>query len=210
VSTIAAMTPDYWPVAKTHLAKKDRVLRKLIKAYPDAEIQSRGDAFQSLARAIVGQQISVKAAQSVWRRFAETAGNVDPATVVRMETETLRGCGFSGQKATYVRDLARHFHEGLVRPRRWKRMDDEAVIEDLVRVKGIGRWSAEMFLMFHMLRPDVLPVDDLGLRRAMERQYNGGDELTREEMRAIGAPWAPWRSVATWYLWRSLEPASET
>ena len=208
MSTIAAMTPDYWPVAKTHLAKKDRVLRKLIKAYPDAEIQSRGDAFQSLARAIVGQQISVKAAQSVWRRFAEAAGNVDPATVVRMETEILRGCGFSGQKATYVRDLARHFHEGLVRPRRWKRMEDEAVIEDLVRVKGIGRWSAEMFLMFHMLRPDVLPVDDLGLRRAMERQYNGGDELTRDEMRAIGAPWAPWRSVATWYLWRSLEPTA--
>jgi DNA-3-methyladenine glycosylase II len=202
------MTPDYWPVAKAHLAKKDRVLRKLIKAYPDAEIQSRGDAFQSLARAIVGQQISVKAAQSVWRRFAEAAGNVDPATVVRMETEILRGCGFSGQKATYVRDLARHFHEGLVRPRRWKRMEDEAVIEDLVRVKGIGRWSAEMFLMFHMLRPDVLPVDDLGLRRAMERQYNGGDELTRDEMRAIGAPWAPWRSVATWYLWRSLEPTA--
>ena len=199
------MTPDYWPVAKTHLAKKDRVLRKLIKTYPDAELQTRGDAFQTLARSIVGQQISVKAAQSVWKRFADTAGKVDPATVVALPDETLRTCGLSGQKAKYIRDLARHFHEGLVKPRRWKRMKDDAVIEDLVRVKGIGRWSAEMFLMFHMMRPDVLPVGDLGLQRAMERQYNDGEPLTKDEMREIGATWAPWRSVATWYLWRSLD-----
>jgi DNA-3-methyladenine glycosylase II len=203
-STIAAMTPDYWPVAKTHLAKKDRVLRKLIKAYPDAEIQSRGDAFQTLARAIVGQQISVKAAQSVWSGLPKPRATVDPRRSVRMETETLRACGFSGAEGDLREGPRAPFPEGLVRPRRWKRMDDEAVIEDLVRVKGIGPAGARRcFLMFHMLRPDVLPVDDLGLRRAMERQYNGGDELTRDEMRAIGAPWAPWRSVATWYLWRS-------
>jgi DNA-3-methyladenine glycosylase II len=202
------MIPDYWPDAKSHLAKKDRVLRKLIRSYPDAELDTRGDAFQTLARSIVGQQISVKAAQSVWNRFAQAAGTVDPATVVALPDEKLRACGLSGQKATYVKDLARHFHEGLVKPRRWKRMDDEAVIEDLVRVKGIGRWSAEMFLLFHMMRPDIMPVDDLGLRRAMERLYNEGEPLTRDEMRAIGAPWRPWSSVATWYLWRSLDPVS--
>ena len=202
------MTPDYWPDAKAHLAKKDRVLRKLIRTYPDAELRTRGDAFQTLARSIVGQQISVKAAQSVWNRFAEAAGKVDPATVVALPDTTLRGCGFSGQKAIYVKDLARHFQEGLVKPRRWARMDDEAVIEDLVRVKGIGRWSAEMFLLFHMMRPNVLPVGDLGLRRAMERLYNDGEPLTPAEMREIAKPWQPWSSAGTWYLWRSLDPVS--
>ena len=200
------MTPDYWPAAKTHLAKKDRVLRKLMKAYPDAQLNTRGNAFETLARSIVGQQISVKAAQSVWNRFAAAAGTVDPATIVQLPDDTIRACGFSGQKTQYVKDLARHFHEGLVKPRRWKAMEDEAVIEDLVRVKGIGRWSAEMFLLFHMMRPDILPVGDLGLQRAMERHYNDGDPLTRDEMREIAKPWHPWSTVGTWYLWRSLDP----
>jgi DNA-3-methyladenine glycosylase II len=202
------MTPDYWPAAKTHLAKKDKVLRKLMKVYPDAQLNTRGDAFQTLARSIVGQQISVKAAQSVWNRFAECACKVDPATIIALPDEAMRACGLSGQKVTYLKDLSRHFHEGLVKPRRWKRMEDEAVIEDLVRVKGIGRWSAEMFLLFHMMRPNVLPVGDLGLQRAMERQYNDGEPLTRDEMREIGKPWQPWSSVATWYLWRSLDPVA--
>jgi DNA-3-methyladenine glycosylase II len=200
------MTPDYWPAAKTHLAKKDKVLRKLIKVYPDARLNTRGNPFQTLARSIVGQQISVKAAQSVWNRFAEAAGRVEPQIVVAMPDETLRACGFSGQKTKYVKDLARHFHEGLVQPRTWKKMEDEAVIEDLVRVNGIGRWSAEMFLLFHMMRPNILPVGDLGLQRAMEHQYNDGEPLTKDEMREIAKPWAPWSTVGTWYLWRSLDP----
>ena len=202
------MTPDYWPDAKAHLSKKDRVLRRLIKAYPDAELNTRGDAFQTLARSIIGQQISVRAAQSVWDRFAACAGEMTPAKVIALTPESMRACGLSGQKVLYVKDLARHFEEGLVKPRRWARMDDEAVIEDLVRVKGIGRWSAEMFLLFHMMRPNILPVGDLGLQRAMERQYNDGEPLTKAEMREIGKRWSPWSSVATWYLWRSLDPVS--
>jgi len=204
------MTPDYWPEAKAHLSKKDRVLRKLIRSYPDAELNNRGDAFQTLARSIVGQQISVKAAQSVWDRFAACAGTVTPGRINELSPESMRACGLSGQKVLYVKDLARHFDEGLIRPRRWTRMDDEAVIEDLVRVKGIGRWSAEMFLLFRMMRPNVLPVGDLGLQRAMEKLYNDGEPLTRDEMRVIGAPWKPWSSVATWYLWRSLDPIPVT
>ena len=196
------MVPAYWPEAKAHLARRDKVLRKLIRAYPDAELGTRGDAFQTLCRSIVGQQISVKAAQSIWGRFAEAAGKMEPARVAAIPVEVLRGCGLSGQKALYVKDLAVHFHTGLVKPRRWARMDDEAIIEDLVRVKGVGRWTAEMFLMFHLMRPNVLPVDDLGLRRAMERQFNRGRALTKEKMRRIGSRWAPYRSVATWYLWR--------
>lgn len=202
------MVPDYWPEAKAHLARRDKVLRKLVRDYPDADLRTRGDAFQTLCRSIVGQQISVKAAQSIWARFVEAAGKVQPAVVAAIPVEVLRGCGFSGQKALYVKDLATHFHTGIVKPRRWARMDDEAIIEDLVRVKGIGRWSVEMFLIFHLMRPNVLPVDDLGLRRAMERAYNDGEPLTKDEMRALGARWAPWSSVATWYLWRSLDPVS--
>jgi len=202
------MVPAYWPEAKAHLARRDKVLRKLIRAYPDAELGMRGDAFQTLCRSIVGQQISVKAAQSIWARFGEAAGKMEAARVAEMPVEVLRGCGLSGQKALYVKDLALHFHTGLVKPRRWARMDDEAIIEDLVRVKGIGRWSVEMFLIFHLMRPNVLPVDDLGLRRAMERAYNDGEPLTKAEMRELGARWAPWCSVATWYLWRSLDPVT--
>jgi DNA-3-methyladenine glycosylase II len=199
------MTPDYWPDATAHLARRDKVLRKLIAACPAADLVSRGDAFQTLARSIVGQQISVKAAQSIWGRFAALAGEVKPANVVALSDESLRAVGFSGQKVSYVKDLARRFHAGEVKPRRWSRMDDEAIIQELVEVKGIGRWTVEMFLIFHMRRPDVLPVDDLGLRRAMERAYNKGEVLTKDEMRAIGKRWSPYSSVATWYLWRSLD-----
>ncbi len=202
------MIPADWPEAKSHLARRDKVLRKLVRTYPDAELGLRGDAFQTLARSIVGQQISVKAAQSIWARFAEAAGKVTPANVVALKTETLRACGFSGMKAAYVQDLAFRFQTGLVKPRRWTRMNDEAIIEDLIQVKGIGRWSVQMFLIFHMIRPDVLPVGDLGLQRAMERQYNDGEPLTKDDMRRIAEPWTPFSSVATWYMWRSLDPVS--
>jgi DNA-3-methyladenine glycosylase II len=199
------MTPDYWPEATQHLAKNDKVLRKLIKKYPEAEFRLRGDAFQALARAIVGQQISVKAAQSIWARFETCVGVVKPANVVAKDAAELRACGFSGQKVAYVKDLANRFHSGEVKPRRWNKMDDEAIIEELIAVKGIGRWTAEMFLMFSLVRPNVLPVDDLGLLRAMERNYNNGRALTKDRMRKIGEPWAPYKSVGTWYMWRSLE-----
>jgi DNA-3-methyladenine glycosylase II len=199
------VTPAYWPEATRHLARADPVLRKLIRKYPQPDFRLRGDAFQALARAIVGQQISVKAAQSIWARFELCVGKVTPANVVAREEAALRACGFSGQKVAYVRDLARRFHDGEVKPRRWKAMDDEAIIEELVAVKGIGRWTAEMFLMFSLARPNVLPVDDLGLLRAMERSYNNGRALTKDRMRRIGAAWAPWCTVGTWYMWRSLE-----
>jgi DNA-3-methyladenine glycosylase II len=199
------MTPEFWNEATKHLAKREKVLRKMVKSFPEGDLVSRGDAFQTLARAIVGQQISVKAAASIWNRFAALAVKVTPANVAGLADESLRGCGFSGQKVAYVKDLARRFDSGEVKPRRWGKMEDEAIIEELVAVKGIGRWTAEMFLIFHLRRPDVLPVGDLGLQRAMERHFNAGEPLTRDEMRALGEPWSPYRSVATWYLWRSLD-----
>jgi DNA-3-methyladenine glycosylase II len=199
------VTPDYWHEATAFLARRDKVLRKLIKAFPEPQWAIRGDAFQTLARSIVGQQISVKAAESIWGRFAALAGKVEPVRVAALADEALRACGFSGQKCAYVKDLARRFAAGEIKPRGWARKGDEAIIEELVQVKGIGRWTVEMFLMFHLKRPDVLPLDDLGLRRAMERLYHEGEPLTKAQMREIGDRWAPWRSVGSWYLWRSLE-----
>jgi DNA-3-methyladenine glycosylase II len=200
------MKQHYWDQAKTHLAKKDKVLRGIIRAHPDANLRTRGDAFRTLARSIVGQQISVKAAQAVWERFEAAAVTVAPAAILQLDEQAMRAAGLSRMKVAYLKDLADRFHAGALRPRRWARMDDEAIIADLVQVKGIGRWSAEMFLIFHLMRPDVVPLGDLGLQRAMERLYNGGDALSKDDMLAVAKPWRPWGSVATWYLWRSLDP----
>ena len=198
--------PEYWPRAKRTLARRDPVLAGIMRARPRIALQSRGDPFQTLARSIVGQQISVKAAQSVWNRLAAAVPSVAPAAVAELRLRRLRACGLSGRKSEYLRDLARHFVDGAIQVQRWPEMDDEAVIAELIQVRGIGRWTAEMLLMFSLLRPNVLPVDDLGLRRAASRHYFDGEDVGADELRAFGARWEPWRSVATWYLWRSLEP----
>lgn len=199
-------TPEYWERATRDLAERDAVLRVLIERFRGLALTSRGDAFTTLARSIVGQQISVKAAQSVWDRLAAQVGEVSPASLRRARKPALRRSGLSGQKAAYLKDLASRFLDGTLVATRWHALDDETLIAELTQVKGIGRWTAEMFLMFHLARPDVLPLADLGLQRAMRLHYNRGRALTDARMRKIGAVWAPWRSVATWYLWRSLDP----
>ncbi|MCB1994453.1 MAG: DNA-3-methyladenine glycosylase 2 family protein, partial [Rhodoferax sp.] len=167
----APATPEYWDDACRHLARRDRVLKKLIPQFGDARLQSRGDAFTTLARSIVGQQISVKAAQSVWDRFAAAVGGpshrLAPAAVLQLPVEALRGAGLSARKAEYLLDLARHFDDGRVHPSKWKAMADDAIVDELVAIRGIGRWTAEMFLIFHLMRPDVLPLDDLGLLKGI-------------------------------------------
>lgn len=198
--------PTYWPKAKRALAGADPTLARIIRRHPRVALVSRGDAFATLARSIVGQQISVKAAQSVWERFAARAGEVAPARVARMRSSTLRACGLSGRKAEYLKDLALRFAGGEVDPARWPQADDEAIIDELCCVRGIGRWTAEMFLIFNLLRPDVYPVDDIGLLRGIGTNYRDGQKVSRDEARAIGEAWRPWRTVATWYLWRSLDP----
>lgn len=203
-------TPPYWDDACRHLARRDRVMKKLIPRYGDARLQSRGDAFTTLARSITGQQISVKAAQSVWDRFVAASGcpttRLRPAAVLRMPMESLRGSGLSQRKAEYLLDLARHFDDGLVHVPLWREMDDEAIIAELVAIRGIGRWTAEMFLIFHLLRPNVMPLDDLGLLKGISLNYFSGEPVCRAEAREVGEAWAPFRSVATWYIWRSLDP----
>lgn len=198
--------PDYWRCACRHLARHDRILRRLIPRYGDAALESRGDPFVTLARSIVGQQISVKAAQAVWDRFAAAAGSVTPTAVLRLTEQAMRGAGLSQRKTSYLQDLARHFESGRIRVQEWAHLPDETIIKELVTIRGIGRWTAEMFLIFHLLRPDVLPLDDVGLVKAVSINYFSGEAVTRSEIREVAEGWAPWRSVATWYMWRSLDP----
>ena len=200
------MTPEYWPKAKRALARGDATMAGIIRTYPKIALARRGQPFFTLARSIVGQQISVKAAQSVWNRLEAALPEISPEAVLALERPALRACGLSDRKVEYIADLARHFAEGTAQVERWPRMDDEEVIAELVQVRGIGRWTAEMFLIFNLLRPDVLPLDDLGLRKAMRLHYFRGRSVSVARMRKLGATWAPWRSVATWYLWRSLDP----
>ncbi len=206
----AAITPAYWDEACRHLSRRDRVMKKLIPRFGEARLQSRGDAFTTLARSIVGQQISVKAAQSVWDRFAAAVGGpsnrLDPAAMLQVDVAALRGAGLSARKAEYLGDLARHFESGAVHVADWQKMDDEDIIAELVAIRGIGRWTAEMFLIFHLMRPNVLPLDDLGLLRGISLSYFSGEPVSRAEARELGEGWAPYRSVATWYIWRSLDP----
>jgi DNA-3-methyladenine glycosylase II len=202
--------PAYWQRARRALIASDPTLARIIAAHPRVALMSRGDAFTTLARSIVGQQISVKAAEAVWRRFSSTCGELSPANVLRRRARTLRACGLSDRKVEYIRDLAAHFVSGRVDPARFVEQDDETIIADLTDIRGIGRWTAEMFLMFNLLRPNVLPLDDLGLLKAVSLNYLSGEPVVgrpgRERVEALAARWLPWRSVATWYLWRSLDP----
>ncbi len=202
----APAVPPYWQEACRELSRSDTIMRRLIGEYPDARFGSRGSAFETLLRAIVGQQISVKAAQSVWERFAAKAREVSPERVGAMRAETLRACGLSSQKVTYIRDLASHFSSGKLRPRGFHAKTDQELIDLLCDVRGIGQWTAEMFLIFHLNRPDVYPLQDIGLIRAVEKNYRGGAAVSKHELITIGEQWRPWRTVATWYLWRSLDP----
>ena len=199
--------PAWWGPAREALCAADPTLGRLIAAQVGAgHLRSRGEPFTTLARSIVGQQISVKAAQAVWDRFEKAARTVSPQRVSRMRLTTLTGAGLSTRKAEYVRDLAARFERGEVDPARWPALDDEAVIAELVQVRGIGRWTAEMFLIFNLLRPDVLPLDDLGLLKAIALHYNDGQPVSRTDAAGIAARWQPWRTLATWSLWRSLDP----
>ena len=198
--------PDYWLEACRHLMKRDRVMKKLIPQHAGVSLQSRGDAFVTLARSIVGQQISVKAAQSVWDRFVLLPKKMVPAQVLKLKVDDMRAAGLSARKVEYLVDLALHFANDQVHVKAWAEMDDEAIIAELVAIRGIGRWTAEMFLIFHLRRPNVLPLDDIGLQNGISRAYFSGEPVSRSEIREVAASWAPFCSVATWYIWRSLDP----
>jgi len=198
--------PQYWDKAKRELSRCDRVMGAIIRRYPRIHLAPRGAPFLTLSRSIVGQQISVKAAQAVWDRLVAAIPEVTPRGAIEAGPKLLRACGLSRRKVEYVLDLAAHFASGHIVPERWHTMGDEQVIAELTEVRGIGRWTAEMFLIFNLLRPDVLPLDDLGLQRAVSLGYRSGRRISATGIQRIAKAWQPWRSVATWYLWRSLDP----
>ena len=202
---VELVTPEYWDEARKYLTRKDRVMKRLIPQFGNACLQSRGDAFTTLARSIVGQQISVKAAQSVWDKFAALPRRMTPASVLKLKVDDMRAAGLSARKIEYLVDLALHFDSGAIHVDGWREMPDEEIIAELVGIRGIGRWTAEMFLIFSLARPDVLAVDDLGIRAGIKRLYNLPDMPKPALMREIGEPWRPYRSYASLYLWRSAD-----
>ena len=200
-----ATRPDYWDRACADLVRRDRILKKLIPQFGPVHLAARHDPFVTLARSIVGQQVSVKAAQTAWERVKAACPSLAPARFLKLGLAELTACGLSKRKGEYILDLASHFVSGALHVDTWATMDDEAVIAELTQIRGIGRWTAEMFLIFNLMRPDVLPLDDPGLIQAIGVNYFSGEPVTRSEAREVAANWEPYRTVATWYMWRSLD-----
>ncbi len=207
-------TPPYWSDAIRHLSR-DPVMGGIIARYEGEILQSRGDAFQTLARSIAGQQISVKAADSVWRRTEAALGGITPRHFLSATEEALRGCGLSGGKICYLMALSGFFEDEAIAPGHWDTMEDAEIIAHLTRIKGIGVWTAEMFLIFHLMRPDVFPLADIGLQKAILLHYPEAAGSTAEtpsrpellkKLPTLAERWQPYRTVATWYLWRALDP----
>ncbi|WP_367067992.1 DNA-3-methyladenine glycosylase 2 family protein [Oryzisolibacter sp. LB2S] len=198
--------PDYWAEACKHLSKKDRVMRRLIPQVGDVAFQRRGDAFSTLARSIVGQQVSVATAQRVWDKFALLPRSMTPRGVLKLKVDDMRAAGLSARKVDYLVDLALHFDNGQLHVKQWSQMDDADIVAELVAIRGISRWTADMFLIFHLARPNVLPLDDATLIQGISQHYFSGDPVSRSDAREVGEAWKPWCSVASWYIWRSLAP----
>ena len=198
--------PLFWEKAKKELIIKDEKLGKIIKSYPKDFLFSKSDPFYTLARSIVGQQISVKAAQAVWDKLENKAKRIEPNTVSKMHFMSLKSCGLSRQKIKYLKSLSSAFIQNKISPEKWKKYSDEDIISELVLIKGIGRWTAEMYLIFNLCRPDMFPVDDIGLLRGICKCYNLNYPIKREAALKMSENWKPYRSVASWYFWRSLDP----
>ena len=205
-TSLILTVPPYWEEAKAELMKRDRIMKKLIPQFGDLHLVGHGDPFTTLARSIVGQQISSRAAEAAWDKLQLACPKITPAHVIKLGAEELGACGLSKRKTEYILDLADHFKAKRVHANQWEQMDDEAVIAELVQIRGITRWTAEMFLIFNLLRPNVLPLDDPGLTLGISKNYFSGEPVSRSDAREVASNWEPWRTVATWYLWRSLDP----
>lgn len=198
--------PAYWAEAKAELMKRDRIMNRLIPQFGDMHLVGHPDPFTTLARSIVGQQVTPKAADAAWDKLLALCPKITPAQVAKAGAAQIAACGLSKRKTEYILDLADSFKAKRVHADQWSVMDDEAVIAELVQIRGITRWTAEMFLIFNLLRPNVLPLDDPGLIQGISQNYFSGEPVSRSDAREVSANWEPWRTVATWYLWRSLDP----
>lgn len=192
--------------ALKHL-KKDPVLAAIIRRTGPFSIDYREPVFETLVRSIVYQQLSGRVASVIFGRLKAALGDgpMTPVGILKLRPERMRRLGLSGQKTLYIRELAKHTKKGSVVFEGLPQMDDQAVVEHLTQVKGIGVWTAHMFLIFALQRPDVLPTGDLGIRMAMQKAWNLAELPKPQEMETLAARWRPWASVASWYLWRSLD-----
>ena len=199
-------TPVFWEKAKKHIKKCDKKLGSIIELYPNDFLFSKSDPFYTLARSIVGQQISVKAAQSVWNKLENKCKKINAKNIKSIHYMTLKSCGLSRQKISYLRNLSDAFMIQKIKPLSWNKKSDDQIINELVLIKGIGRWTAEMYLIFNLCRPDIFPLDDIGMIKALCKCYKLNYPIKKDRLIRIGNKWRPYRSVATWYLWRSLDP----
>ena len=194
---------DQWRIATKRLSETDSIMKNIIETYNGEKMKLRGVAFETLARSIVGQQISVKAADSVWKKLEKLCqSKIGKEKILSLPHDKLKSTGLSNQKAIYLRNIA----ESDILETKWDTISDEKAIEQLCTIKGIGIWTAEMFLIFHLARPNILPLTDIGLIRGIEKNYYDGDEINKKQLKAFRKKWNPWCTVATWYLWRSLDP----
>jgi DNA-3-methyladenine glycosylase II len=199
--------PNYWLKSIEHLTKTDPQLAKILKQHSQYSITSRGEALETLLRSIVGQQISVKAAASVWKKLTNLIGSIKSENVLSASSENLKSCGLSKQKAQYIINIAEHFKANhIVNHSYWKGRTYLSIYDELITIKGIGPWTAEMFGMFYLLEKDIFPINDVGIIRAMNRLYgNNNKVLDLDEIIKISDTWKPYRSVACWFLWRSID-----
>ena len=200
------LTNKNWLLAINNLKKKDKILKKIIHRYKSEKIISKKNAFYTLAKSITGQQISVKAANAIWTQLERKIKRINPSNILKIKKNEIKKCGFSKQKVNYMLNLANFFIKNRKIEKKWKKMDDKKIIEDLIRIKGIGKWTAEMFLIFYLLRPNIFPAADLGLHKAISINYKTKYPLKELEIKKFKKKWNPWATVATWYLWRSLDP----
>ena len=200
------LTNKNWLLAINNLKKKDKILKEIINKYKSEKLHSKKNAFLTLAKSITGQQISVKAANSIWLRLEKKIKKIDPSNILKIKINEIKKCGFSKQKANYIFNLANFFKKNKNIENKWEKIEDEEVIDDLIKIKGIGRWTAEMFLIFYLLRPNIFPSADIGLLKAISINYNLKYPLKNSDIQKINKKSTPWSTVATWYLWRSLDP----
>jgi DNA-3-methyladenine glycosylase II len=201
------LAPFYWHKAKKILSKRDPILRKIIKKFNKGFLTTRKDPFFSLCRTIVGQQISTKAADSIWLRFEEKCKKkIIPETILKLSSLSLKSVGLSRQKVSYLKNIAKSFKNKSFNIRDLKKMDDDLAIDYITKLKGLGVWSAQMFLMFNLNRPDIFPTKDIGLIRAISKNYKTSYPPSERFLNKISKIHSGYRTVFTWYMWRSIDP----
>ena len=199
--------PAYWGDACRQLMRRDRVLKRLIPQLSSQALQPCGypQAFATLARSVIGQQIAPKSAKTLWNKFSKLPQRMTPEQVLKLKVDDMRAVGLSARKVDYLVDLALHFTENRLHMDEWADMGDEAIVAELMAIRGLSRWTAENFLIYALGRPNVLPLDDAGLIQGISLNYFSGDPVSRSDAREVAEAWKPWCTVATWYIWRSLE-----